>query len=115
MEGKQFTIYGPIGLLHFINCTVFSGIYGILQYNLIVIEFSATLHSQLLDIPIEIQGISNNEESYIIQSFPVLHTCCDQGETYGYIIKQKDKSIKFKNPKSNAVMQPLNKAYKDDD
>lgn len=107
LQDKELTIYGPLGLLNYINHTVFSGIYGILQYNLIVHEFYASLNS-ILDTPIKISGTTNNEEAYNIQSFPVLHTCCGQGETYGYVIKQNDKSIKFKNPNQSGLFELLN-------
>ena len=104
LEGKDFTIYGPKGLYNFIKNTLFNKIHGVLFYKLNVIEFNANLNS-ILDPKIHIPD--SNNEGYDIQCFPVKHTCCEQGDTYGFIIKQNDQKIKFKDPASSGIFSLL--------
>lgn len=104
LEDKDFTIYGPKGIYNFIKNTLFNKIYGILSYKLNIIEFNSNVTNKL-DHKIFIPD--NNNEGYNIQSFPVNHTCCEQGETYGFIIKQNDQKIKFKNPSSSGIFYLL--------
>ena len=104
LEGKDFSIYGPKGLYNFIKNTLFNKIHGVLLYRLNIIEFNANLNS-ILDPIIFIQD--SNNQAYNIQSFPVRHTCYEQGETFGFIIKQNDRKIKFKDPTTSGIFNVL--------
>lgn len=104
LEGKEFTIYGPKGIYNYIKNNLFNKVHGVILYKLNIIEFRSNL-SSILDPKIFIQD--NNNYGYDIQSFPVTHTCCEQGETYGFIIKQNDQKIKFKDPGSSGIFMLL--------
>ena len=106
--GKTLTIYGPEGILEYIRANLFNRVHCTLQYKLDVVQFTSTMDSDLEDAFV-LPGKSRNERGYIIRNFPVLHTHGIQGNTYGYIIKQEDQSIKFKNPKDSGIFDFLEK------
>ena len=106
LNGKEFTIYGPHGLKDFISSVLFNRVHCILQYTLNIVEYTSTMDSEL-EKPIIIKGHSRNEGNYIIRNFPVLHTYGVQGHTYGFIIKQLDQSIKFKQPSESGLFDLL--------
>ena len=103
-EGKDFNIYGPLGLKSFLNATLLNGIHGMLRYRLNIIEFKSTLQTKL-DSKIEIN--TTNNQTYFIQNFPVKHTLEEQGSTYGFVIKKKDQIIKFKDPIKSGLFELL--------
>ena len=98
----ELTIYGPTGLGEFIRSVLFNKVHCILQYNLIIVEYTGTEFENYI-----IKGKSRNEGNYNIRNFPVSHTHGKQGKTYGYIIKQDDQSIKFKDPKNSGIFDIL--------
>ena len=100
LEGKDFTIYGPKGLFNFIKNTLFNKMHGVILYRLNILEFNSNINSEL-DPKIFIPD--SNNEGYTIQNFPVKHTCCGQGDTFGYIIKQIDQKIKFRDPSASGI------------
>lgn len=109
LSGREFTIYGPTGLLDYLKATLFNRLYCILQYKLNVIEFNSTMDTGIIDPVITLEGISRNEQGYEIKSFPVKHTSVSQGNTYGFIIKQDDQNIKFKNPDQSGLFNFMQK------
>jgi len=105
-DKPELIIYGPFGLRSFVESVLFNSV---LHYKLIIIEFNSYMGSTHLDKPILIPGKSNNERSYLVQNFPVQHTCIAQGNTNGFVFKQIDQKIKFKNPQESGLFDILEK------